>query len=254
MEEDTRTRGCLHFTLWGIHTTIYPSSWLALLVLGSSLYTPGNSIRPLLVFITFGMLCLLMHEYGHALMHRLLTGGSASIRIAALGGKAHLDSAPCSRKQILLIALAGPGASILLGLLGGLALGIWIGNPLAGLSISCLLPFFSIPGVTDWLLPHLYPLLKAYQIGSITPETVSYFEILFSVTMWWSAFNLLPMMPTDGARVLLCLTRNVRVTTLVGMVIAGGLILLSLLRSEIFLALICGFLLHYNYRIFKQTL
>ena len=114
--------GCISFTLAGVPTLIRPSVWLVLLVLGSA-GSANFSIVPPLVFMVMGVLCLLVHEYGHAFSCRALGGGESIVELGSLGGVTYSSYPPPTRATHIIMVLAGPGASLLLGLLGGFTLG-----------------------------------------------------------------------------------------------------------------------------------
>ena len=127
----------------------------------------GAVVYTLLVF-----LCVLLHEFGHALAARRYGIRTADITLWPIGGVARLERMPDKPLQELVVALAGPAVNVVIALVLALAL---------GLSGS----FFRDPGLEPdvmqlWNLP--YSLLAANIILVL--------------------FNLIPAFPMDGGRVL----------------------------------------------------
>lgn len=120
-----------------------------------------------LVFIAF--LCVLMHEYGHALAARRLGIATRDIIITPIGGLARLERMPRDPGQELFVTIAGPLVNLFLAILvGGLALALGID----------LLPPGDVPVSEQWL-----PLIMWLNVA------------LF-------VFNLVPAFPMDGGRIL----------------------------------------------------
>ncbi len=113
-----------------------------------------------LVLAMFG--CVLMHEYGHALMARRFGIETADITLYPIGGVARLRRLPRAPGAELLIALAGPavnfaiiGVLMILGFLGldqvvaGTELGVFLGRLMLVnlvLGLFNLIPAFPMDG------------------------------------------------------------------------------------------------------------
>ena len=106
---------------------------------------------------------IVLHELGHALMARRYGIGTADITLYLFGGVARLDRMPRSAGPELLIALAGPAVNFAIVL------------ALAGLT-----------GLADFLRIRY-------------PEFVS---VVLTLNLGLGLFNLLPVFPMDGGRVL----------------------------------------------------
>jgi len=106
---------------------------------------------------------IVLHELGHALMARRYGIGTADITLYLIGGVARLDRMPRSAGPELLIALAGPAVNFAI--------------VLALLSLTSLADLVGIP----------------------YPELVSW---VLSMNLCLGLFNLLPVFPMDGGRVL----------------------------------------------------
>jgi Zn-dependent protease len=123
----------------------------------------GSALSFVVVAGVFG--CVVLHELGHALMARRYGIGTHDITLYPIGGVASLDRMPRSAGPELLIALAGPAVNV------ALAAVFW-----AGLEIFGQVLYGSELGVL------LYNLLW--------------------INVGLFVFNMLPVFPMDGGRVL----------------------------------------------------
>ncbi len=241
-------RGVLHFQLRGIPVSIYPISWFMLLLLGGGLgVDDGRQLAHVLLFVIAGMLCLLVHEMGHALTARHLTGWQPAISITGLGGVTDIARMPRTRAGYFAVVFAGPLASLLLGLVGGLIFGLHIGAPATGMVFSLLYP------LPVQLSPEL---LMAVHAADLPRLLLSFYLQLFGVCMWWTIFNLLPIFPLDGGKLLGTLLNNNRIACIVGLVFGCALTALclfwALLGGSWFNVVIVGYLTYINYSYLRQ--
>jgi Zn-dependent protease len=167
-----------------------------------------------LALILLLFLCVLLHEYGHALTARRFGIGTRSITLLPIGGLALLESMPKDPRQEILVALAGPAVNL------AIAVALFLGLLIAGRTGA--LTGFDLDG------------------GSI-PETLLAANLLLAV------FNMLPAFPMDGGRVLRAVlalrmdrVRATRLAARVGQVLAVGLGFLGLIGNP-FLVLIAVF-------------
>lgn len=251
MKEQTHGKGTLHFTLWGIPVSIQPSIWLVLALLGGGLgIGSGSELIQVAVFVAMGVLSLLAHEMGHALMGRKLTGATPTITLAMMGGVTALPYAPRTRKDYFLYIAAGPLGGLTLGLLAGLILGLHIGNIGAGVAFYLLSPFNAEDLMTA---EQLYSLVNALQDGSLPLSVLGVYQTLMLICMWWSLFNLLPIFPLDGAQLLYSVTDNIRLCSIIGLIAGGVICLLSLIAGMWFTVIIIGYLTYLNWQIFRDS-
>lgn len=156
----------------GIDVFIHFTFLILLFLIGFAHWIPERSLGAALNGVLFFVLlfaCVLLHEYGHALMARRFGVGTRDITLLPIGGVARLERIPEKPIQEMLVALAGPAVNVLI----ALALAAWLTienawEPLSGLGIA--------------------------EGGMI--------ERLLAVNVGLVIFNMLPAFPMDGGRVL----------------------------------------------------
>jgi Zn-dependent protease len=149
----------------GIDVFVHSTFLLLLFYIASK---PGDlTVRLIELVAVFG--CVLLHEFGHALMARRFGIETEDITLYPIGGVARLRRLPRAPGAELLIALAGPAvnfaivaAVMLLGFLG-------LGEILLDAGFGFVLPF----------------------LGQ-----------LVVINLFLGLFNLIPAFPMDGGRVL----------------------------------------------------
>jgi Zn-dependent protease/predicted transcriptional regulator len=184
--------------LLGIDVYIHFTFLLLLGFVGITHWVTGRSLEAALggvLFFAGLFICVLLHEYGHALAARRYGIGTKDITLLPIGGLARLERIPEKPVQELVVALAGPAVNVVIavGLVAGLVLtGRW--EPLSSLSTTQ---------------------------GNIV-------ERLVAVNLFLVLFNLLPAFPMDGGRVLRSLlamsmdyARATRIAGRTGQVMAG---------------------------------
>lgn len=158
------------------------------------------------LFFIAVFLCILLHEFGHALMARRFQVETKDIVLLPFGGMARLSHLPEKPVQEFLVALAGPMVNLFIA--------------------ACLFPFF-------WLITK--PQLVAYPLSS--PENIDddfflFLPLLLFLNVLLAVFNLIPAFPMDGGRMLRAVLtikigrlKATRVAMFLGVVIAVGLAL-----------------------------
>jgi len=221
------------FRAWGIDVQVH-WSFLLILVYGAFIY--GGQANPLagalygIIVILLLFVCVLLHEFGHALTAKYFKVNVPHITLLPIGGVAQLERMPRQPLREFLIAIAGPAVNFVLSILllpvAFLVIGLGMGSG----SLSSLLAYAESRMMTpslDGLLVYL---------------TVTNFAL--------GLFNLLPAFPMDGGRVLRSLlalampyVRATRIAVMVGRLIAilmaflglGGNIMLLLIAFFVYI-------------------
>ena len=172
------------------------------------------------IFAGVAFASILVHELGHAFAIRRLGYGDSEILLHGFGGMCRWRG-QATRQHRILIAIAGPGAGLMI---GGIALALYF--------------TFGMP--TEFALKSLVVAVLFINIG-------------------WSIFNLMPIWPLDGGHVVRywLLGKRSRTQTLtlslqISMVVAGALGLTALFFREIFVTVLLAFILYSNYRELQQ--
>lgn len=252
MNEQNSPRSVLNFRLFGIPVSIHPMSWLLLAVLGGAFgVSDGDDLSRVAVFVAAGMLCLLVHEFGHALAGRATGAVVEGIEVAGLGGSTQFALLPPQRWAYVLVVLAGPVASLLLGGVLGVVFGLQLGNVWAGVRYAYLMPWM------DTLPPALQQeLLLGLYTHDMLPFVQHAYTLGMLICFWWSVFNLLPVFPLDGGKLLGSLLNNYLVPCVLGLIICSGLGVWALLDGQWFNMMILGYLGFINWqylRVFRRS-
>jgi len=156
----------------GIDVHIHLTFLLLLGLVGIMQWLNGGSSEAALsgvLFFSGLFLCVLLHEYGHALAARRYGIATRDITLLPIGGVARLERMPDKPSQELVVALAGPLVNVVIA--AGLCAGLWLKG-------------------------HWPPL------ASLSATSGSLVERLIVVNGFLVLFNLLPAFPMDGGRVL----------------------------------------------------
>lgn len=149
------------FRLLGIPLRVDPGLLIVLAVIASSIHATRAVLA---AFVVGGVVSVVAHELGHAVVARSLGAGNVGISLRSWGGLTHYSLPRATRTQSALISAAGPAVGLALGLC------VWVAEQSA-------VPF----------------------PGSEASEV--YRQLLF-VTVGWSVINLLPILPLDGGRLI----------------------------------------------------
>lgn len=153
--------------------------------------------------------CVLMHEYGHALMARRFGIATHDITLLPIGGVARLERMPSRPLQELWVALAGPAVNVVI------AAGLWL-----WLTVTATWEPFS----------------------SLSTTGGGFAERLLAVNIFLVLFNMIPAFPMDGGRVLRAVlalrleyARATRIAATIGQVLACVLAVIGLFSNALLL-------------------
>jgi Zn-dependent protease/CBS domain-containing protein len=152
----------------GIQLRIHVTFLLLIGWLAFGYYTAGGSAEAAsrVLFILLLFLCVVLHEFGHALAAKSFGINTPDITLLPIGGVARLERMPEEPKQELIIALAGPAVNVVI------ALGLLIAIDWRGAADSSVVEASTLPAK------------------------------LLAINVMLVLFNLLPAFPMDGGRVL----------------------------------------------------
>lgn len=159
----------------GIAIKIHWTFLLLLIFVTGVEVSQGSGISEILFTLGFVLsifLCVLLHEFGHALTGKRYGVTTDQIILLPIGGMANMQKIPENPKQELIIAVAGPLVNVVI----------------AGL-IALFLPLKDIAERGERVLLE-------------TPSAENFFLLLFAINVVLVVFNAIPAFPMDGGRVL----------------------------------------------------
>ena len=211
-------------TYLGIPVKIHWSFGLLILFVSYVGLTNGLNGKEIIAFALYiGVLffCVVLHEYGHALMARRYGVKTRDIILSPIGGVARLESIPEEPYKEFFIALAGPLVNVIIAVF---------------LSIVTLV-FYS---------GSIFPSSENIELLKFPSEFIR-FVIVMNIALF--VFNLVPAFPMDGGRVLRSLlaikigrVKATRIASIIGRGIAIGFIILGLMNSYLLLSIIGVFI------------
>jgi len=193
----------------GIHMWIH---WTFLLLVGWVILatiryaTDVRQIAWSIFFIIAAIVCVTLHELGHAVVASLFGIQAKNIILLPVGGIASIEKFPDNPAQELAISIAGPLVNVIIALL------LW--------------------GLTT---PHASFLSIPDDIGQMPGQGLLYILRLGNIGL--AAFNLIPAFPMDGGRILRALLgfrfNYIRATAIAG--VFGKIIAITLIGLSIVL-------------------
>lgn len=221
--------------------------WSFFLLLGYVAYTSrqqGDSWTDTglsFLFVLSIFCCVVLHEFGHALMARRYGVDTKDIILSPIGGIARLYRFPEKPGQELMVAIAGP---------------------LVNVAIASVLGSLSW-----WTSPReLHQLFLLFTGGDLPPGAeassfLPYFiPALFLLNIALALFNLLPAFPMDGGRVLRALLalrfsrlKATRIASRIGQVMALLLAGFGVMEGNIVTVLIGGFVFFMAYQEYRHA-
>ena len=198
-------------------TFIILPAWIAMA--GAMEELPWSTILGRIGLVLIVFVCVVLHEFGHALTAQRFGVGTRDITLLPIGGVASLERMPEEPRQEFWITVAGPAVNL----------------AIAAIAFAII----TIIGV-DMAVGDLF-------LGATTWTKVLLF--LFSANVMLFLFNLIPAFPMDGGRILRSLlsmamprAKATRIAAGVGRLFAIGFVFFGLMGGQIFLALIGVFI------------
>jgi stage IV sporulation protein FB len=186
----------------GIDVKIHITFLLLLAYFGVSDWRDGGAYQGVLsmAFILLLFLCVLLHEFGHAMAGRHYGIRTPDITLLPIGGVARMQAIPEKPWQEFVIAVSGPAVNV------AIAGGLWV-------------VLFLFPNLLD----------EAHPVSSeILPN-------LMTINLALLAFNMIPAFPMDGGRVLRALLamklnylKATKIAARTGQVLAVGFVIVGL--------------------------
>jgi Zn-dependent protease len=165
--------------------------------------------------------CVVFHEFGHALAARRYGVSTKDITLSPIGGAARLNKLPDRPLHEFIIAVAGPAVNLIIA--GVLLLVMW------GFSIS--------------LVPEL-----ASNPMKVFSNSDNFFQLILMLNVFLALFNLIPAFPLDGGRMLratlavkLGRLRATRIASLIGRIIAIVLLGFAIYYGDVLFGLLSLF-------------
>lgn len=189
----------------GIKVSIH---WTFLILLAWIVYVNyqvGSTSQELLwsvIYVIAIFVCVVLHEYGHALTARKFNIGTRDITLYPIGGIASLESIPKKPKEELLVAIAGPAVNVVIAVV--------------------FLPFIDLSLIFE-------------SAGFTQINGSNFLTSVVSVNIWLVLFNMIPAFPMDGGRVFRALlalkldrVKATRIAAGLGQILAIGFMLFGL--------------------------
>lgn len=205
----------MRFRLFDIPFHVRVEFWIGMALLGGlgGGFNDDRALARLAIWVVCGFLSIVVHELGHALAGRRY-GAAPHVELYMMGGLTFLPGARFDRWRGILVSLAGPAF-----------------------------------GLGLWLLVHaLNGILAGRTAGSFVIGQA--FEFLAYINLYWTLFNLLPILPLDGGQVVRDLLgpRHIQTARALGATVAGFLAVLALFERQWFIAIFLGSLAVANAR------
>lgn len=192
--------------------------WTFLLLIGYIIYSgvsAGQTVEVIgwhILFILTIFLCVVLHEFGHALTGKRFGFKTKDIILLPIGGVARFEKLPEKPKQEFLVAIAGP---------------------MVNFFIALVLYLVTQSSVHD---------LLNIDISSV--NAANFLTLLWMVNLSLGLFNLIPAFPMDGGRIFRAFLsmfqpreKATKIAASVGFVLAFGFILLGIMYNPFMIIL-----------------
>ncbi len=232
------------FKLFNIPVRVEPWFWLTGFLLGGGLSGTLNRevMMGILLWMIVVFVSIMIHEFGHALVCRKLTGVNPSVKLWAMGGLAYPNT-HLTRKQSFWVTWAGP--------LAGLAFFVVV-------AAGCMIAYGFGPGL-GVVSYNVYPGDHSVDSGtyealtSMNRVTEQLIHSLIFVNFWWSLVNLLPVYPLDGGQIYASIESSQKKVFQLGMIVGIIVAVIALVQfNRMFAAALFGYLAFQNYQRLQQ--
>lgn len=235
------------FTIFGIPVEVQPFFWITLIILGGAGGADSKvAIFNIVLFVLAGFISILVHELGHALTARKY-GANVHIVLQAFGGYAAYSGVRMDRRQSFLVTAAGPGAGLTL--LFAVLAGMCAFYGAAEVSAMTGLELF---GIRPDFLP-----IELFTLSQEKPFVFSLLMNFIWINFWWSALNLLPVIPLDGGHMLNAAMgpSRIRTTLWISIIVASGVALFMFVRNpgNFIFPIFLGMFAWQSYQALQQT-
>lgn len=197
---------------------------------------PSAQLPWLMALVLAMFFCVLLHEYGHALTARRYGISTRDIILTPIGGIARLERMPSKPLQEFVVAIAGPMVNVLIALVLYIAFKTVLPQEWAAIQGGLENVNVEDPETGDIIAQ------------SALPPVVELLYNLFIVNIGLTLFNLLPIFPMDGGRVLRALLslklgrpKSTRIAAAIGQFAALGGAIYSLWAGHYQLLILCFF-------------
>ncbi len=244
----------LRFRLFGVPTSISPMTWLILALLGGGFgISHPDDVMHVLLFIVAGIIAILFHEYGHALTSRRLAGAYPEVVIEGFGGYASHAGARFTRWTYFWTVFAGPLAGLIPGAVAVVFLGIqtgagWEAMQYAFYSSFCSL-FTANAEIEGNMTDYIVKVLAGDQ--PISVNLFIFYNQLFFVSFIWTVFNLVPLYPLDGNKMLGSILNNDYAAATVGVIISIPFCLWAFQTGSFITIIIVVYLAYLNFQFYS---
>ena len=218
--------------IWGIDIQVH---WSFVLILFYGAFLFSRNASNVLAGAIYGVivilllfLCVVLHEFGHAITAKYFGINVPHITLLPIGGVAQLERMPRKPMHEFLIAIAGPAVNFVLAALL--------------LPVALLVVSMSMRAGTIWTM--IPALMRAAQSMSLAGLLLT----LAGTNLLLGIFNLLPAFPMDGGRILRALLAlrlqyipATRIAVLVGRGMAILFAIWGIFGGDILLLLIAFF-------------
>ena len=212
----------LRFQLFGIPCMVAPYFWVLSVFLGLNIAQRHEyGLLLLAVWVACVFVSILLHELGHAFAAQHY-GLRPAIALAGLGGLTSYLGRGLTRRQNIAISLAGPAAGLLF--------------------------YMGVEELTRRLGPlGLDRFLDADNALSLVLYMARRYLLL--INLWWTIYNLIPVLPLDGGQVLRDVLgpRNLATARLIGALCAVAVAFYSVQNGQIYTAVLFGYLAYANF-------